>query len=118
MHIFSIFGRLYHINSETDMHIFSSKYMYCKTLQLAAGPACHSCCLCLYIYIYIYHLLANIIPYNLPQGLLAAPVVYAFIYIYIYLSSSACRSCCLYLYISSSLSSSSSSSSSSPLLLL
>ena len=23
MHIFSIFGRLYHINSETDMHIFS-----------------------------------------------------------------------------------------------
>jgi len=23
VHIFSIFGRLYHINSETDMHIFS-----------------------------------------------------------------------------------------------
>ena len=23
MHIFSIFGRMYHINSETDMHIFS-----------------------------------------------------------------------------------------------
>ena len=23
MHIFSIFGRLYHINSDTDMHIFS-----------------------------------------------------------------------------------------------
>ena len=23
MHIFSIFGRLYHINSEIDMHIFS-----------------------------------------------------------------------------------------------
>jgi hypothetical protein len=33
VHIFSIFGRLYHINSETDMHIQYFRYLaVCTTL--------------------------------------------------------------------------------------